>query len=82
MSFRAGVVLVLAWLASLVAVGTLARGQAFEFKALPEPIFVSGADLAFRVEGWRGAAPAGRLVIRMNGLWVEPQNPPTSHLIR
>jgi hypothetical protein len=76
MSFRARVVLAAVWLASLVAAGTMARGQAYEFQGLPEPIFVSGSDLAFRVEGWRGPVPAGRLVIRLNGQWVEPETAP------
>ena len=76
MSLRARCILVVMWLMSLFAVGTLARGQAYQFNPLPEPIVVSGNDVAYRVEGWLGNAPAGRLVIRMDGRWVEPQTAP------
>jgi len=82
MTFRATVILVVMWLTSLFAVGTLARGQAYQFSPLPEPIVVSGSDIAFRVEGWLGHDPAGRLVIRMNGQWVEPQTVPRSMVPR
>ena len=70
MSVRTRVV-VAAWLASLVAVGTVARGQTFAFTPLPEVMIMSGEDIGFRVEGWRGSVPAGRLVIRVDEQWVE-----------
>ena len=76
MSFRALVVLVVLWLTSLFAVGTLARAQLYGFEPLPEPIVLSGSDIAYRVEGWLGHEPAGRLVIRVNGQWVVPQPTP------
>jgi hypothetical protein len=37
------------------------------------PTVVSGADFGFRVEGNRGGAPVGTLVIKMNGQWVEAE---------
>lgn len=80
MSLRMRGVVVVAWLASLFVVGTLASGQAFQFSPLPEPIVVSGEDVGFRVEGWLGAAAAGRLVVRVDGRWVEAQDAPASRL--
>jgi hypothetical protein len=71
MSVRALIVVVVLWASSLFAVAAVARGQAYAFEKLPEPIIVSGSDLAFRVEGRVGTAPVGRVVIRMGGQWVE-----------
>ncbi len=81
MSFRtriARIALVVVWLSSLLAVGTLASGQVVGFHPLPEPFIVSGDDIGFRVEGLLGDTPAGTLVIRRNGVWIEPKAaPPT-----
>ncbi len=76
MSFRTRIALVVVWLSSLLAVGTLASGQVFGFLPLPEPFIVSGDDIGFRVEGILGGTPAGTLVIRRNGVWIEPQAAP------
>lgn len=73
MSLRTRFALVATWLLSLLTVGTLARGQAYQFIPLPEPIVLSGSDVGFRLEGRLGSAPAGQLVIRINGQWVETQ---------
>ncbi len=76
MSFHARIALVVVWLSSLLAVGTLASGQFLGFQPLPEPFIVSGDDIGFRVEGSLGDTPAGTLVIRRNGVWIEPQAAP------
>jgi hypothetical protein len=34
---------------------------------------MSGADVGFRVEGFRGDTPSGTIVIRVNGAWVEAE---------
>lgn len=81
MSVRARIVLVVLWLTSLLAVGTMAKGQAYRFDRLPEPIIISGSDLGFRVEGRLGPDPAGRLVIRMGGQWVEPKQAPDTRVL-
>ena len=66
MPVRARVVLVVIGLASLVGVGVWAQTQ-FE-----QPRVISGSDLGFRVERQGGdGSPIGRLVVRMNGRWVE-----------
>lgn len=72
MSRRAWSVLVAAWLLSLVAVGAVAQSQAVT--PLPEPLTLSGADIAFRVEGTQGGRPVGRLIVRYDGRWVEPRS--------
>ena len=35
------------------------------------PTVMSGSDVGFRVEGIRGGTPVGRLVVKVNGQWVE-----------
>ena len=76
MSSRTRTAVVVLWLSSLLAVGTLASGQyKFEFDAFVFPYVLSGDDIGFRVEGVIGDAPAGKLVIRgMDGEWVEPMD--------
>ncbi len=38
----------------------------------PVPMVVSGSDIGFRLEPGH-ATPTGRLVVRINGQWVEPK---------
>ena len=35
------------------------------------PTIISGADIGFRPEGWRGTARTGTWMVRINGEWVE-----------
>jgi hypothetical protein len=58
---------VLLWLASLFIVGTLASAQTARDNA---PV-ISGADLGFRPEGWKGNARTGTWVVRIHGQWVD-----------
>lgn len=37
------------------------------------PIIISGSDIGFQVESQRGGVPVGRLVVRVDGRWVEAQ---------
>lgn len=37
------------------------------------PVVLSGADVGFRVEAYRGTTPVGRFVVRVDGQWVEAQ---------
>jgi hypothetical protein len=65
MSVRSRVVLVVIWLTSLVGVGVWAQTES-------QQQVISGSDLGFRVERQdRYGRPIGRLVVRMNGKWVE-----------
>jgi hypothetical protein len=62
----------------LLAVCTFGAGvawgasQAVQTQKVP-PTVLSGADIGFRVEGRKGDAPVGTLVVRVNGQWVEAQ---------
>jgi hypothetical protein len=47
-----------------------------------EPRIISGPDVGFRVVGiGRRGEPMGRIVIRYNGEWVEPNAPMESRLL-
>jgi Iap family predicted aminopeptidase len=60
------------WLLSLVAVAAaVTAAQALEYRALPEPRVMTGGDVGFKVEGLYGNMPAGSIVIRVNGEWIE-----------
>jgi hypothetical protein len=36
-----------------------------------EPQVITGPDIGFRIEGVDGNTPIGRLVVRVNGRWVD-----------
>jgi hypothetical protein len=72
MSRRKWTILIGLWLLSLMAVGTVAQSKAVT--PLSEPITLSGADIAFRVEGTQGNTPVGKLIVRYKGRWVEPRS--------
>lgn len=71
MSIRNRVVLAVLWVLSLAAAAAAAAAQAQLWRPIPEPRVLAGPDVGFRVEGLRGEVPTGRLVIRVNGEWVE-----------
>lgn len=35
------------------------------------PIVLSGSDVGFRIEGRRGSVAVGKLIVRIDGRWVE-----------
>lgn len=74
--------LLLLWAMSLVVVGALsaaAQGQRGRPNAglftLESPTFLAGDDIGFRLERLRDGVPIGRVVVRIDGRWVEPQAP-------
>ena len=73
MTHRTRAALIGLWLVSLLAAGTLARGQFRPFDPIDDPLVLTGNDVGFRVEGFVGEAPAGTIVIRYMGEWVEPE---------
>jgi hypothetical protein len=86
MSVRKKIGLVVIWVLSIVAVGVLAHAQARATPAprqlpplampspqLQAPVVIAGNDLGFRVESHKGNTPVGRLVVRVNGRWVDAQ---------
>ena len=67
MSKQAWIALVVTvWLSSLAAVGVWAQAP-----SAAEPKVISGADIGFRVERMDRGTPSGRLMVRVNGQWVE-----------
>jgi hypothetical protein len=61
------VAFVLLWLASLFIVGALVSAQTRGNNTT----VISGADIGFRPEGWKGSARTGTWMVRINGEWVE-----------
>ena len=60
------------FLLAIVASGTWVLAQAVQ----PKPVFptvISGDDIGFRMESQKGSRPTGRLVVRINGQWVEAE---------
>ena len=39
----------------------------------PRPTVLSGSDVGFRVDRWKGDLPVGRWVVRVDGRWIEPE---------
>ena len=47
---------------------------------LVAPMVISGSDLGFRIESKEGNVPVGKLVVRINGVWVDAQVGPSGVL--
>lgn len=65
---------VVLWLCSLVLVAFATAwisAQARIVTPLAQPVLLSGADVGVRVESWDGNTAIGKLVVRMDGKWVE-----------
>lgn len=71
MRVYAYVLIAILWAASVAAAAAFASPQAPEFRPVREPRILSGPDIGFRVTGMYGDVPAGTLMIRVNGAWVE-----------
>lgn len=73
-------VLVLAWVLSLVGAGV--AGAALTQRD-QEPKVITGSDFGFMVERiGRNDAPIGRLVVRVNGKWVDPEIAPAMRMAK
>jgi hypothetical protein len=64
-------VFVLAWVISVTAAGALGRAAAQ--RSNDEPAIVSGADIGFRIDGIDSGVRKGRLVVRVDGKWVDAE---------
>jgi hypothetical protein len=72
MTTRTILSLALLWMLSLFVVASVVKAQVFEIpRARPESRIVSGPDFGFRIEGDQGGIPVGRLVVRVDGKWIE-----------
>ena len=72
MTTKARIAFVLLWLASLAVVGAIASASA-QTPPRDTSGIISGADVGFRPEGWKGKARVGTWMVRINGEWVEAQ---------
>jgi hypothetical protein len=76
MTFSRRAALVIVWALSLIGVGAWARaeGQQQQPPVITlGPEVVSGENLGFRVHRVQGDTRIGRLVVRVDGKWVEVQ---------
>lgn len=72
MSIRRILSLGLLCVLSLFVVASVVKAQVFELpRPLPEPRIVSGPDLGFRIEGDQRGTLIGKLVVRVDGKWIE-----------
>ena len=69
---------VVLWLLSLVLVSFATAwisAQSSIVKRLDQPLMLSGSDVGIRVEAWDGTTAVGRIVVRVEGRWVEVNAP-------
>jgi hypothetical protein len=69
MTFRDRVIIAILWTASLVGLAVL-TSSAQTIRRDPAAV-ISGTDIGFRPDGWRGKARTGTWVVRINGEWVD-----------
>ena len=60
----------------LLSFAAWASAQFYAVQPVNPPITLSGADIGFRVEGRQGSAVTGRLMVRIDGEWVEARSNP------
>jgi len=58
---------------ALLAAGAWASAQVFTPERTDQPVTLSGDDIGFRIESRRGDAIVGRLVVRVDGKWVDAE---------
>lgn len=71
MSQRTRLVCVIA--IALLGAGAWASAQIFSPERAGQPVTLSGSDIGFRVEGRRGDTVVGRLVVRVDGQWLDAE---------
>jgi len=68
MSARSRVIIAVLWIFSLISIGVIASSA--QARREPDAV-ISGSDIGFRPDGWRGKARTGTWVVRINGEWVD-----------
>jgi hypothetical protein len=61
-----------AW-ASAQIFSTQGSAQLFSPQRADQPVTLSGNDIGFRIEGRRGDTVVGRLMVRVDGEWVDAE---------
>jgi hypothetical protein len=73
--------LAILWALSLVAVGVISssaqaqRGRPGVSLVTEAPTVVSGNDVGFRIERTQNGIPVGKIVVRVDGRWVDTVPP-------
>jgi len=73
--------LAILWALSLVAVGVISasaqtpRGRPGVSLVTEAPTVVSGNDIGFRIERTQNGIPVGKIVVRVDGRWVDTVPP-------
>lgn len=57
----------------VVMLGAWAFAQLVEERPVQPPVTLSGGDIGFRVEAYKGDVVVGTLLVRVGGKWVEAQ---------
>ena len=57
--------------ALVILASAWAAAQAIIARKVDPPILVSSPNVGFRVEAWQGDTAIGRLMVRIDGEWVE-----------
>jgi len=58
---------------ALLGAGAWASAQIFSPERADQPVTLSGNDIGFRIESRRGDTIVGRLVVRVDGKWVDAE---------
>jgi hypothetical protein len=66
---RKRITLIIVWALSLIIVGALAHAQTLVQRGTT-PTIISGSNLGFLVERQEADRVTGKLMVRINGLWV------------
>jgi hypothetical protein len=77
MSLRSRLTFVALWVVSVAVVGVLVSAQT---RREPSPV-LSGGDIGFRPEGWKGKVRTGVFVVKINGEWVEAVEAPPAKAV-
>jgi hypothetical protein len=56
---------------ALVGAGAWASAQVYQSEPIDPPLVLSGPDVGFRLESRRGEAIYGKVVVRVDGQWIE-----------
>jgi hypothetical protein len=74
-------ILAVLWALSLIAVSVISsaaqaqRGQPQLNLLTEQPTVISGNDVGFRIERTQDGIPVGRVVVRVDGRWVDTLSP-------
>ena len=71
MSLRARVAFIALIVTSLTGIAVWSFAQVQVQRTTDAPVILSGSDVGFQPDGWEGSVRTGKLVVRINGQWVD-----------